>query len=325
MVHSNHYDILVLPISGGGFLAQAACLYKLMIDKKDYRADICLASSGGNVVSYGLLSSGHNSSYFLQLMKSLKTNNYIKSNNSTIYNALTKGVLFELASARSFFDQYITKSIVGEIEIWTGTTNVTRSKITNFCNLASDKSILKPSLCNLRCTEPKYLDCDTDRIKSVFEASVSIPVCFDSVVIDGEKYQDGGNIDASPLSSLYNEVSELESYHMIYIVSDNFESDVDMTSKNILEHAMSSIGIIVRSIMAKDTEIARQILGRSEQVNISSIEEYFNIRDNYKKTNLIIRPFGYKDIDLFNFDFSSEMELFYSTIHSITLELTVQI
>ena len=262
--------LFILPVSGGKFVSQLAqikhlCKYKIF-------PDLIFASSGGNVVSYLGMAAGWNvdqlekiledisSEMIIEKMKGIRIMNFI--------NAYYKGYIFNNGQGvKKFFHKNFNTFNIIETEIWTGTYNDEKFMERVFCNREKKDSFFKDEDFNhtLRYTLPPYFcNGDVEKIATVSTASANIPVFLPGVIIDNEKYVDGGLGNSSPLKSLSNSlVNTIEknddSLHIFYFNSFNSKRKHGSNYMNILTKWKEVTDTMVSSYVKSDLIFAYDI------------------------------------------------------------------
>lgn len=237
-------SILILPVSGGAFVTQLAILKHLC--DVEYRPNITLASSGGNVAAYvascsdwksqGIdrVSNELNSTYFAKCWHPLSCIAY--------FVGFLSGNLYKRGSGPEQFirDNFHEDDIMKD-EIWTGTYNHIKKKIRLFCN--KNKSVLNMELVDLaltQCLAHVYMHGDVPLISKVLIASASIPTVVPPQKItinnEEEEYVDGGVAGASPLKTMQSPLIEYSKNKNVLLI---YVSPIDLTCDTTTNNVMT--------------------------------------------------------------------------------------
>lgn len=215
-----------MPCSGNLFAVQLGMLCALSsaytINKKieDLAPDIILASSGGNMAAYTALASDWSRERMLHNLNLFNSEAFISSWSdsapSWVFMPFSRSIFRQGFGFRPLFKHlfYSKQLSQTKTEIWTGTFHRKTAQHRLFTNVSEEKAKLKPfvSLVDHKCVTralhlgsdiaPVYADGNIDLIADVCQASASIPWVLKPTTINGDEYTDGGNMYASPLSTL---------------------------------------------------------------------------------------------------------------------------
>ncbi len=269
--------VLVLPISGGGFTAQLAAIQLLSRYKMEY--DIVLAASGGNVAAYIAMAADWEENGIERVAKMISSDMFVSRwlprwTPSMLYGFFCGSIYNSGSGCYTIYDELYTPSTIKKTEIWTGTFNSTQSRPCFFCNKARDESILNRKKMNLgiiECMNPVYLNGDVGILAKATMASASIPTFVPPVVIEGERYSDGGLYFASPLTVMKEAICERaettdSKLHMIYMTGrDLCECTNRGNEGNILTCGWNSVAEMIRGHLIQERLAAFEML--SEQSN----------------------------------------------------------
>lgn len=239
-------QLLILPVSGGGFVAQLAILQHLCEAK--YVPDLTLASSGGNVAAYIAAAAEWKWPGIERVARNITQDLFAKQWNSIPIISLIIGyfqgnVYKKGDGVADILLKYFTEKTIGKYEIWTGTYNKTRQKARLFCNRSKDKSIVDISCidCNLtRSMDPIFANNDIELIAKASVASASIPAIVPSESIGGDCYVDGGVASASPLiimqDAIINHVKTKKcNLHLIYVNPNDLSANNLLPCNNVVD------------------------------------------------------------------------------------------
>jgi hypothetical protein len=242
-----------LPVSGGSFVCQSACLIELYEAKKklhggkfksykQYKPDICLASSGGNVTTWLSIAGDFTTNGILRMVCKLEDSMFVKSwfpdslfFIPTVALGVFKGSLFRAGyGPKCLLDRYYSPKTLSNTEVWIGTHNQTFNKAEFFCNKKREDALIKQEffaadtelhdIMNLR-----YLGDEEDytiKLAKACSASASIPYIVEPQIIDGNVYTDGGSSFSSPCFPLIGEIYRLvkgHTYENSFIMTSNGE------------------------------------------------------------------------------------------------------
>lgn len=240
-----------LPISGGSFTSQCALLGALYDTKKklnnnrftsskQYLPDICLAASGGNIASYLLLAADGSGEGMMRILRTLHSDLFIRnwfpdymSFLPTGILGIFKGSLYRPGYGPGFlFNRYFCLKTIQNVEIWTGTHNVTTNKAEFFCNKSVENAHIQQSFFENEMElydvmKLRYLSDEPDTINMLAKASMasaSIPYIVKSQQIGDHLYSDGGVMYSSPTLPLINELYRLVKGH-------KYEKEIQMNSE----------------------------------------------------------------------------------------------
>lgn len=227
------FFVYCFPVCGGSFPSLMALLQKVCDarihktgkrGKKSYSPDLCLGSSGGNLVSYIGLASNWDSELIEKISFNLSSTMFVRRwiNNHLlifpeIFFALNNRSMFnEGTGGLEFFQQILTEDSILSTEIWTGTYDSECKKSQFFCNKSKGDSYI--NFISFNEDQSLYLSkklifCDGDirTIYNVTLASASIPLLVPPKKIFGSDYGDGGVMYASPLTVFGKEIARIVS------------------------------------------------------------------------------------------------------------------
>lgn len=251
--------VLVLPVSGGGFVSQLGIIQHLCEAK--IIPDVVLASSGGNVAAYVAAAANWKWPAIERISKELTQSLFLKpwSSVSTLAFIIGyfKGNVYSKGSGvHDFLLGHFTEETIKNYEIWTGTYNKNKQKARLFCNRKKSDSIINlddEKDYNLtQCMEPIFADGNIEIISKAGVASASIPAIVPAELINDEYYIDGGIAAASPLTLMQDQILrhikiKNEPLHIIYINSIDLESTKLKHCHNVLDTWKQATYDLVRS------------------------------------------------------------------------------
>lgn len=220
-------DILILPISGGYFVSQAALVSKLLeaktfLTKK--RFDVHMGASGGNLVGLLSLHFNEGKESFERILDKIHSGIFVRNwfqGRFSFLPSYIAGVFSESlykpgAGSEDMFRKLYKKELFLSPytpEIWSLTFNELSHKGSLNCSKRKQDSILSTYIDNeymrfAGCDEINYLDGDADKICNTANASGNIPGFRKSVEINGQRYLDGGLSRGSPGSLFTNVLHE---------------------------------------------------------------------------------------------------------------------
>jgi len=316
--------ILVLPVSGGGFVSQLGILQHLCESK--FVPDITLASSGGNVAAYVAAAADWKWPGIERIARELSQDLFVCPWNNVIAISMImgyfKGDVYNKGSGvHGFLGRHFTEKTIAKYEIWTGTYNENRQKARLFCNRSVKDSILDISQIDHDLTqsmESVFANGNIGLIADCAVASASIPALVPSQKIMGEDYIDGGIAGASPLTIMREPLlkhtkSKDESLHIIYVNSVDLSSPNSKPSHNVIDTWRQATRNLVRSQTVIDRLSGYELL-RCHQGNQGTMnkEEFICTYDNLERVKIIqskvkysmleIYPVGNFDIDVTRFN-----------------------
>lgn len=238
--------VLILPVSGGGFVSQLAILQHLC--EVNFIPDVTMASSGGNVAAYvasaaqwkwaGIerIGSELNHNLFVRPWSSIGPVSYAMGYfNGNIYDRGT--------GANDFICKYFDEKSVTKDEIWTGTFNKNKKRARLFCNRNKEEAILDIAHVDhdlTRSMESCFACGDLKLIAEASIASASIPGVVPSQKIHDEDYIDGGVARASPLRIMQEPILKYVAtkqcpLHLIYVNCMDLSYTEQQSARNILD------------------------------------------------------------------------------------------
>lgn len=264
-------ELLVLPVSGGGYVNQLSSILDLCEIK--YKPDVVLSSSGGNVCAYISSAADWNYHNIIRISQDMCKTMFSKPWSTipvvSYIIAFFRGNAYdEGAGAKEFFNAHFNKETIDKYEIWTGAYNKDLQKATIFCNREKNKSIFKNSFCqtsiceNCECI---YLNKDINLIVDASVSSAAIPAVIPPKKIKGNNYVDGGVAGSSPLlmmkESIINYIRNNKKFlHLIYINPINFDKPKIFEGENIMVNWKQTFANIVNSQILTDCQIAYHLL-----------------------------------------------------------------
>jgi predicted acylesterase/phospholipase RssA len=313
--------ILVLPVSGGGFVSQLAILQHLC--ESHFVPDLTLASSGGNVAAYVAAAANWKWPGIERIARELSQNLFAKQWNTVSSLSMIigyfKGDVYDKGSGvRDFLSRVFTSSSITKYEIWTGTYNKNRQKARLFCNRSRDSSIMDISYIDHDLTqsmEPVFTNGDIELIAQAGIASASIPAIVPAQIIMEEDYIDGGVAGASPLTIMQEPILKYTQdndapLHIIYVNSVDLSAPDLKPIHNILDTWKQATNNLVRSQTVIDRLSGYQLLrchpgimNKDEFIcNYENVERVRQIQSRVKYSMLEIYPTDRFDIEIVNFN-----------------------
>lgn len=313
--------IYVLPVSGGGFVAQLAIIQHLCEIK--IIPNIILASSGGNVAAY--ISAAANWKWpaieriARELSQDLFMCPWVKIASLSLLIGYFKGNIHNKGTGiHDFVNKHFTKESIKNYEIWTGTYNKNKQRARLFCNRSKKDSILDVSCIDHDLTqsmEPFFADGNMTIIGDASVASASIPSVIPSQKIFDEDYIDGGIASASPLSIMQEPIlkyvrSNNESLHLLYINSVDLSNPNIKPIHNILDTWKQTANDLIRSQTVIDRLSCYELLRcHSDKINKTEFVCNHNVmlkikimQAKLRYSMLEIYPTQHIEINLSNFN-----------------------
>lgn len=263
--------LLVLPVSGPGFVSQLAILQHLC--EIDFVPDITLASSGGNVAAYVASAANWKWSSITRISRSLNKELFVKPWSTIAAVSLIVGyfegnIHNKGLGVKEFLLEHFTPETIVKNEIWTGTYNKTRQKARLFCNRSKEDSILDIDCIDHELTQsmnPVFANGNIDIIGLGGIASASIPTTVPAQTIFGEQYEDGGVAGASPLTIMREPILKYvsdnnTSLHIIYVNSVNLSCPTKKPCHNVIDNWKQTANNMIRSQTIIDRLAAYDLL-----------------------------------------------------------------
>lgn len=312
--------VLVLPVSGGGFVSQLAILQHLCESR--FIPDLTLASSGGNVAAYVAAAANWKWSGIERVARELTQDLFARTWNSVASLALIVGyfegnVYTKGSGVYDFLSRHFTSETIVRHEIWTGTYNKDRQKARLFCNRSKDASIVDVTCIDHDLTqsmEPIFTGGDIEIIAKAGIASASIPAIVPAQMIYDEPYIDGGIAGASPLTIMQEPILKYvhdneTSLHIVYVNSVDLSSPNLKPCHNVLDTWRQATQDMVRSQTVIDRlsgyELLRchpGIMNKEEFIcNYENLERIKEIRSKVMYSLLEIYPSQQSDVNIVGF------------------------
>jgi predicted acylesterase/phospholipase RssA len=311
--------ILVLPISGGGFVSQLAILQHLC--EINFIPDVTLASSGGNVAAYVAAAANWKWAGIERVASQLNQGLFVQPWNSnaalSVMIGYFKSNIYNKGSGiHDFLKQYFTPESIVEHEIWTGTYNKNRQQARLFCNRKRGQTVMDASCIDHDLTQsmtPVFADGNIDVIGNASLASASIPAFVPPQRILGEDYIDGGVASASPLTIMQEPILKRTrggSMHMIYVNSVDLSRPVNKPIHNVIDNWRQATSDLVRSQTVIDRlsgyEILRCYPGEMHKnefvCNHENMKRLEQIQQTVRHSLLEIYPIQNYEINIGNFN-----------------------
>lgn len=301
-------NVLVLPVSGGGFASQLAILQHLCETK--YIPDITLASSGGNVAAYVAAGANWKWAGIERIARGLTQDLFAKSWHSLGITSFVIGyfegnVYRKGSGVQEFLSECFDKTSITKYEIWTGTYNKDQNRARLFCNRSKKNSIMDITYIDKELTQsmdPVFAKGCISTIGKASIASASIPAIVPPEVIDNEQHQDGGVAGASPLTIMQEPILHHvktfnKSLHITYINSIDLSAPINSKCNNIMDTWRSAAVDIVRSQTVIDRLCAYQLL-RSHPGNVRK-EDFPCNYENLERVKLIRNLVKYSLLEIY--------------------------
>ena len=303
MYINKEMKLFVCPVSGGSFVQQIASTQRL--SKINYKPDVCMGSSGGNISIY--IAEASSWKYFaMSRLASRLTPCFLlkKHSENTIINGIKsffRGSFFANGNGSDLFFENCINHIETDTEIWTGVFNSTRNVSEVVCNIEHSR---------FKC--PNSIISPKNKLHLYSQASASIPVIVSPVVIDGMSYQDGGVSSASPLINFSTQITTSEEPIQMIYVSPLMNRKVDNEPDSMLGGVINTINSTIRCSITNDELLARSIMesrlpnyteksGRGIPLSLlkslhKSNSEYFLLLKTSKEKSIDIESFTEDDV-----------------------------
>lgn len=315
--------VLVLPVSGGGFVSQLGILQHLC--EIAFVPDVTLASSGGNVASYICSAANWRWASIERIARELSHGFFVQPwanipGLSMVIGYFKGDMYHQGTGVHSFLSQYFDNETIMKHEIWTGTYNKTQQKARLFCNLTRENSHLDPCLINHELTqslEPVYAGGNIALIGDASIASASIPSVVAAQRIFGEDYVDGGVAGASPMSIMKDPLLDYVAQnkcplHLVYVNSVDLSNPQhgNAGSNNLIDNVRQITHNIVRSQTVIDRLACYEIFERQGSdilfeefiCDNTTMQRIQNIHANTKFSMTEFYPITPFDINIVNFE-----------------------
>lgn len=302
-------NVLILPVSGGGFVSQIAAIQHLC--ESNYVPDVSFASSGGNVAAYLAAAADWKWQKISRIAEDLTQDLFVKpwsgiSFISSIVGYFNGDMYNYGKGVTEFLRNHFTTETVRKYEIWTGAYNKDRHKFRLFCNRSSCDSMFKELDFDHELTQtlpPVYTNGDLDIIGKACLASASIPAVVPPQIINDEHYVDGGIFGASPMTVLHEPLfrklrKKKQSLHIIYLNSMDLSEVENEHVKNILDNSKKAIEEVVRCNIVNDRFSAYSCIRRYQgedhvtelPCNAENLEKIKHAKEKVSSSLLEIYP-----------------------------------
>lgn len=300
--------------------------------ERQWRPNVTLASSGGNVCAYITSAADwdYNRMEYIATMvtPSMFMSEWLPVTPLSPIAGFFQGSVYNRGSGvSSLFHDLFTETSIKKHEVWTGTYDKTERKSRLFCNLSARETCLPMDHLNVgsaQCLDSYYMDGDISLIAKVSVASASIPTIVPPQNILGGMYQDGGVAMASPLTMMQDPISRRarsdergrgSSLHIMYINSMDVSSprnpDDAARFRNIIGNSQDTVSDMVRAQTVVDRSVALGLIARSRRHtmyldfkwHISNIEKLvtFLRADHVAGSVTEVYPIQPIEIDIINF------------------------
>lgn len=330
------YCICIFPICAGSFpciigLVQEFCDSINLLNEDEninLKPQLCLGSSGGNIVSLLGTISNWDSEEIGKIALGLKSEMFLQrwfygyfSFIPELFYSFFKGSLYnEGYGGLKYFNHIAKNKSITDTEFWIGTYNNTLGKAEFFCN----RSILDSQINNHKfnkelnsyiSNKTYYCDGNFNIIYQVSIASASIPFIVPPKIINDQFFSDGGVIYASPLSvfsseirriilnKINNEIENTNTNQQIIISSDIENKEKNMRlfyflykqNYNVSENYMTFRNIFINTVnssVIKDRNKGIELLYSLSNNTVES-ELYFKVEKS-ELTNILKHYNKYK-------------------------------
>lgn len=248
-------EVLILPVSGGGFPVQIGEVE--MLTEAQYKPDIILAASGGNIPAYTALAGNFKPHAIRRITSSMSSNLFLKTLPllTSFSSGYVDGSLYDHSyGMKDLLNIYFSTESIQRIPIWTSAYNRTQRKTTLFCNTNAENIKLNTTHIDydlVQCTKPVFTDGNIDTIALAVTASCSIPTLVPAVSINGDYYVDGGMHYSSPFIPLRSCLPS-NNIHLTYVNSVDVNNINQIETTNILDHGKQAICEIVTGQIIND-------------------------------------------------------------------------
>lgn len=300
--------VLVLPVSGGGFVSQLAFLQHL--SESGFVPDLTLASSGGNVAAYVGAASNWKWAPIQRIAGELNQEFFIKPWSSvsalSMIMGYFKGNIYDKGSGvPGFISRHFTPETISKYEIWTGTYNKSRQQARLFCNRTRVQSVLDIADMDLdltRSMDPVFMNGDPELISVASIASASIPAVVPAQKIMNEDYIDGGIACASPLTimqePLLKHITDNDlPLHILYVNSVDLSNPTVKPIHNVLDTWRQATKDLVRSQTVIDRLSGYELL-RCHPGTMNK-EEFTCDAANLNRVKLIWKKVKYSMLEIY--------------------------
>lgn len=303
--------ILVLPVSGGGFVTQLAILQHLCESK--FVPDLILASSGGNVAAYVAAAADWKWPGIERISRELTQDLFARPWNDVHSVSVVRGyfegnVCNKGTGVQDFLTKHFTSETITKYEIWTGTYNKNRQKARLFCNKDKESSIIDISNIDYDLTqsmEPLYTNGNIPLIAKAGIASASIPAIVPAEIIENEPYIDGGIAGASPLLIMQEPILKhiqktKNPLHVFYVNSIDLSSPNIKPCHNVLDNWRQATHNLVRSQTVIDRLAGYELL-RCQSGSMNK-DEFICNYENMERVKIIQSKVSYSMLEIYPID-----------------------
>lgn len=199
-------DILIAPISGGGFPSQIAA--SLFLISGGYRPRIAMGGSGGAVTEYLMELGEWNEGKVRAIMQTLDSNLFVTKPTIPLLGSvlsILRGSLFQRSPiGQSYLRMLMDKVLPYYCEIWTGSQDSDHQRPVYTCNLDKSRSIItldSRDIRDMNLYPPIYCGTDTELLSKYVTSTFSIPSVLPSTIAGGRRLSDPGMVYGSPIHS----------------------------------------------------------------------------------------------------------------------------
>lgn len=306
---ANNLVIYCLPVSGGKFVNQLGLLCEIFVAKKKYNKgilkgskyyapDLVFGSSGGNVSAYLGLAADWSDDGIERLAQKISSDIFIKSWLPKEFNfipswalSLSNGSFYRKGKgAVELFNEWFTPKTIKNVEIWTGTYNVTNKKAQFFCNLDKNESMIdcldiyEEKMFNM--LPLKYLNGCLNSCAIASAASATIPGFVETQLFEELNYADGGITDSSPLNVFSAGICRTILGHN---VKDCVKNNIIYDGEHIVENKIESNYIKSSYILDIENDICNKMCNSEKKMRLIYFSSYqTNESNNTKNGNIFL-------------------------------------
>jgi len=311
--------VFVLPVSGGYMPAQLALLTNVL--SIDIKPDKIYSSSGGNISACIAIACDFNAKKIKPFLQEMSDSVQIKQNAYSrlkmiiqMFSFSENKPLYSIYGMDSFFNKHITSERLNQVELYTGTYNRLSGKSIIFCNKPTNVS-------------EHYNASDS---YCIAQASATIPMFLEDVLIDGEPYIDGGIQMSSPAIDLLPHIAQ-ENEHIWYILGSNVHhNDIKIWPSSTINETLALFSAMTTGYIRLETtflinrfksmyENYKYIL--YEKATLDTLKDVKN-KSIYSTASLvIIYPFFNRNTSLYDISYKNIVELIDITNEHWCIEL----
>ena len=268
-------NVMVASISGEHFGSQLCSIRHLIC--AGYKPSLCFVGSGGSVAVCCMCAADSSPNKLDEVASGINSSLFIKEKQEvsilppSLRNVFSGSTYEHSNEAVGFFTKYFNVHNFTDTEVWICAINNQTGKVGLFCNLTQTQAKIKGHHYDTASfnSEPlKYMDCNPVNIARSCQASSSIPIMIEPILIGKQYYVDCGVKYASSLTPLKAELEKiLHNYnqlHIMYLSGYDVEKELQVipVRSNMLQELAGTFDHAVKGHLQQDRAVAHDLLKR---------------------------------------------------------------